>query len=143
MKKYVLRLIVLILSVQLSSCCITKNDPPDLKQTAQEFPSTAGVNQTFTLRFTVQNFSSGDCGADRSKQCQVELRMVNRATGYLQVNNFSNMNELDNNATQQFTFTVTIGTAGTYDLSFIIDPFNTSGDAVRENNTYTSVVVIN
>jgi len=134
---------VLILSVQLSSCCITKNDPPDLKQTAQEFPSTAGVNQTFTLRFTVQNFSSGDCGADRSKQCQVELRMVNRATGYLQVNNFYNMNELDNNATQQFTFTVTIGTAGTYDLSFIIDPFNTSGDAVRENNTYTSVVVIN
>jgi len=134
---------VLILSVQLSSCCITKNDPPDLKQTAQEFPSTAGVNQTFTLRFTVQNFSSGDCGADRSKQCQVELRMVNRATGFLQVNNFYNMNELDNNATQQFTFTVTIGTAGTYDLSFIIDPFNTSGDAVRENNTYTSVVVIN
>ncbi|MBK8984075.1 MAG: hypothetical protein IPM38_17600 [Ignavibacteria bacterium] len=142
-KKYFLSLTLFAFFLQLTSCCITKNDPPDLKQTAQEFPSTAGVNQSFTLRFTVQNFSSGECGADRSRNCVVELKMVDRATGHVQVNNFSDMNELDNNETQQFTFTVTIGTAGTYDLSFIIDPYNTSGDAVRDNNTYTSVVIIN
>jgi len=99
LKKYFPRFIVFILFVQLSSCCITKNDPPDLRQTAQEFPSAAGVNQTFTLRFTVQNISSGDCSAERSKQSVVELKMVNRANGNVQVNNFSNMNELDNDAT--------------------------------------------
>lgn len=134
----------ILLIIQISACCIGKDDSADLVQTAQEFPANVNTNETFTLRFTVQNQSTGDCSANRTNDGTVQLKMVNRATpNEFQVNDFQNLNPLDNNATQVFTFTVNIGTAGTYDLTFIIDVNNSTGAVNSENNVYTSTVIVN
>jgi len=138
---------LLALSVFFASCC-GDNGRPDLRLTSQSFPASANVNQNFTLTFTVANNSTTDCPADRSTQTQVNLKMVRRGATDPQVNNFENMNALDDNQTQTFTFNVVIGPGGnggpgTYDLTFTIDPYNNSNDAVKDNNVYTSVVIIN
>lgn len=88
----------------ISSCCIFNTDPPDLRITGQNYPSTVNSNQTFRLTFTVGNFSSGDCDAEKSTQGVVNLKLTNRATSAIQVNNTETLNPLDNGATQEFNF---------------------------------------
>lgn len=147
MNKFISKLILIFIFIvgllKFNSCCIIKTNDPDLRITGQNFPSSAGVNQRFGLAFTVGNFSTGECEASATNQSSVNLRMVNRETGHVQVNDPLTLNALGNNATQNFAFTVIIGTAGTYDLTFVVDPNNTSGEKDRNNNTYTGVVVIN
>lgn len=137
--------LVLLFAFILPSCC-TNDGRPDLKLTSQNFPSSANVNQTFTLTFTVTNNSTDDCPAARTTDCQVNLKMVKRDTQQIQVNNFENLDELNDGQSKTFTFSVVIGPnpgPGTYDLTFTIDPSNVSNDAVKENNVFTSVVIIN
>lgn len=54
-------------------------------------------------------------------------------------------NGRSNNQTQSFTFSIIIGPegAGTYDMTFVEDPNNTTGDGDRNNNTFTGVIVVN
>ncbi len=61
------------------------------------------------------------------------------------LNNTETLDPLDNNETQGFTFSIIIGPEGigTYNLTFVVDPNNTTGDADRNNNTLTGVVVVN
>lgn len=131
--------------ILISSCCIFNTDPPDLRITGQNYPSTVNANQRFDLTFTVGNFSSGDCDAEKTTQSVVNLKLTNRTTGALQVNDTQTLNPLDNNDTQNFDFSVIIGPegAGTYDMVFTVDPNNTSGDADRNNNTQTGTIVVN
>lgn len=119
---------------------------PDLKLTSQNFPSSVPVNQSFQLTFTVVNNSTDECTAETTTDCQVNLKLVKRGTGQVQVNNFENLDGLADKQTKLFTFTVVIGPdpgPGTYDLTFTIDPDNRSNDAVRENNVFTSVIIVN
>lgn len=119
---------------------------PDLKLTSQNFPSSAQVNQSFQLTFTVANNSTDECTADNTTDCQVNLKLVKRETQQVQVNNFDNLDALADKQSKLFTFNVVIGPnpgPGTYDLTFTIDPDNRSNDAVRENNVFTSVVIVN
>lgn len=127
----------------LSSCCIFKTDNPELRITSQSFPGSANANSTFTVSFTVANISSGECDAATSNTSSVNLKMVNRATGYLQVNNNTTLNQLSNEQFQTINNTVNIGTPGTYDLTFTVDPNNTSGETNRNNNVFTGVIIIN
>lgn len=131
------------LLIFISSCCLFKTDSPDLRITGQNFPSTANANQTFSISFTIANISSGECDAAATNESSVNLKMVNRATGYLQVNNTYALTSLDNNISRTITATVNIGTAGTYDLTFIVDPNNTAGQSNRLNDTYTATIIIN
>ncbi|MEO8665469.1 MAG: hypothetical protein ABI462_08220, partial [Ignavibacteria bacterium] len=101
------------------------------------------ANQTFSLSFTVANITSEECDAETSNQSSCVLKMVNNATGFLQVNNSYTLNALANNASQTINATVNIGTAGTYTLTFTIDPNNTAGQSNRQNDIYTGTVVIN
>ena len=132
-----------LLMFLISSCCVFKTDSPDLRQTGQNFPSSANANQTFSLSFTVANISSGECDASTTNQSSVNLKMVNSMTGFLQVNNTYTLNPLDNNGSQTINATVNIGTAGTYNLTFTIDPNNTSGQSNRQNDIYTATIIIN
>lgn len=129
----------------ISSCCIFNTDPPDLRITGQSYPSTVNANQRFDLTFTVGNFSSGDCDAEKTNQGVVNLKLTNRITGAIQVNNTETLDPLDYNETQVFNFSVIIGpeNAGTYDLLFTVDPNNTTGDSDRNNNTQTGIIVVN
>lgn len=129
----------------ISSCCIFKTDPPDLRITGQNYPSTVNANQRFELTYTVGNFSSGDCDADNTTQSIVNLKMINQTTGAVQVNNNQTLNALSNNSTQAFTFSVIIGpeNAGTYNVIFTVDPNNTSGSVNTNNNTNTGVIIVN
>ncbi len=129
----------------ISSCCIFKTDPPDLRITGQNYPSTVNANQRFDLFYTVGNFSSGDCDADNTSQSIVNLKMINQLTGAIQVNNNQTLNSLSNNSTQSFTFSVIIGpeNSGTYNVVFTVDPNNTSGSVNTNNNTNTGVIVVN
>lgn len=129
----------------ISSCCIFKTDPPDLRITGQNYPSSVNANQRFDLFYTVGNFSSGDCDADNTSQSIVNLKMINQVTGAIQVNNNQTLNSLSNNSTQSFTFSVIIGpeNAGTYNVIFTVDPNNTSGSVNTNNNTNTGVIVVN
>ncbi|MBK8550189.1 MAG: hypothetical protein IPL53_03685 [Ignavibacteria bacterium] len=129
----------------ISSCCVFKTDPPDLRITGQNYPSSVNANQRFNLLFTVGNFSSGDCDADNTTQGVVNLKMTNQLTGAVQVNNNQTLNPLANNSTQSFDFSVIIGpeNAGTYDMVFTVDPNNTTGSVNTTNNTQTGVIVVN
>lgn len=127
----------------ISSCCIFESSPPDLRITDQDFPSTANVNQSFELSFTIGNhtedFLSSDCDAEKSTQGSVNLKMVNRKTGHLQVDNTQTLNPLEYNSSQTFTFGVIIGPegAGIYDMTFLVTNFYIHG------NTSTGVIVVN
>ncbi len=137
--------LVLIAVVFFSSCC-SNDGMPDLRLVSQNFPASANVDQSFELSFTVRNNSTSDCPAPRTTPCQVNLKMVKRDTQQLQVNDFENLDPLDDGASKTFTFRVVIGPnpgPGTYDLTFTIDPSNVSNDAIKENNVFNSVVVIN
>ncbi len=129
----------------ISSCCIFSTDPPDLRITGQNYPSQVSANQRFNLTFSVGNFSNGDCNAEKTSQGVVNLKLINQVTGAVQVNNDQVLNPLDFNATQTFDFSVIIGpeNAGTYNMIFIVDPNNTSGDANRNNNTQTGIIIVN
>lgn len=140
--KLILRTVTFILILNIYSCCLFKTDSPDLRITGQNVPPSAGVSQTFSMSFTVSNISAGECDAAKSNSSAVNLKMVNRASGFVQVNNTYEMNPLENNSSQTFPVTANIGTAGTYDLTFTVDPNNTSGESNRNNNTYTAVVII-
>ncbi len=142
-KKFYSSLFLFLLMI--SSCCIFKTDPPDLRITGQNYPSTVNANQRFDLFYTVGNFSSGDCDADNTTQSIVNLKMINQVTGAIQVNNSQTLNSLSNNSTQSFTFSVIIGpeNAGTYNVIFTVDPNNTSGSVNTNNNTNTGVIVVN
>ncbi|MCB0727863.1 MAG: hypothetical protein KDD00_10390 [Ignavibacteriae bacterium] len=128
----------------ISSCCIFQSDPPDLRITGQNYPGTVSANQSFDLEFIVGNFSTGDCDAETSSQGVVNLKLTNRATGLVQVNDTETLNDLSNNSNQIFKFTVVIGPEGigTYDLVFVVDPNNTTGDSDRNNNTQTGTIVV-
>ena len=133
----------LVLSANISGCCLFQTDNPDLRIVGQNFPAVVGVGQTFYPTFTVGNYSDGDCDAARTSQSIVNLKMVNRANGFVQVNNNYTLNALDNNATQNFnSINVTIKTAGTYDLTFTVDPNNTSGEKNQNNNKITGVIIV-
>ena len=132
----------LIFFINIYSCCVFKTDTPDLRITGQNFPASASVNQTFNLSFTVANISDGECDAEKTNSSLVNLRMINRQSGHVQVNNTATLNQLENNQAQTTPFSVNIGTAGTYDLTFIVDPNNTSGQANRNNDTLRGVVLI-
>jgi len=148
LNRVLLIMLLIITSLTLNSCdsnC-SNGAKPDLKLTSQNFPSAATVNQTFQLTFTVANNSTDECTAETTTDCQVNLKLVKRETGQVQVNNFENLDELADKQTKIFTFNVVIGPdpgPGTYDLTFTIDPDNRSNDAVRENNVFTSVVIVN
>jgi len=132
-----------IFFINISACCIFKTDNPDLRIIGQNFPSIVSTGQTFHPTFTVGNYSDGDCDAATTTQSIVTLRMVNRATGFLQVNNTYTLNSLENNATQVFNnISVNIGTAGTYDLTFTVDPNHTSGEVNQNNNTVTGTIIV-
>lgn len=148
LNRILLLLILSLSSLTLNSCdsnC-SNGGKPDLKLVSQNFPSAATVNQTFQLTFTVANNSTDECTAETTTDCQVNLKLVKRETGQVQVNNFENLDGLSDKQTKIFTFNVVIGPdpgPGTYDLTFTIDPDNRSNDAVRENNVFTSVVIVN
>ena len=148
LNKVLLLLIILFSSTTFYSCdsnC-SNGGKPDLKLVSQNFPSSAQVNQSFQLTFTVANNSTDECRAETTTDCQVNLKLVKRETGQVQVNNFENLDELADKQSKIFTFNVVIGPnpgPGTYDLTFTIDPDNRSNDAVRENNVFTSVVIVN
>jgi len=132
-----------IFLINISACCIFKTDNPDLRIIGQNFPSVVSVSQTFHPTFTVGNYSDGDCDAATTTQSIVTLRMVNRATGFLQVNNTYTLNSLEHNATQVFNnISVNIGTSGTYDLTFTVDPNHTSGEVNQNNNTITGTIIV-
>lgn len=139
------RSLIFLSLLMISSCCIFQSDPPDLRITGQNYPSTVNANQNFDLTFIVGNFSNGDCDAEASTQGVVNLKLINRVTGAIQVNNTETLNPLSNNSTQTFIFSVIIGpeNAGTYDLVFVVDPNNTTGDIDRNNNTQTGTIVVN
>lgn len=135
--------IAFLLLLNFVSCCIFKTEDPDLRITGQNFPSRVSVNQTFHPTFTVGNYSNGDCEAATTTQSIVNLRMVNRGTGQVQVNNNYTLNALENGQTQLFnSISVTIGTAATYDLTFTVDPNHTSGERTYENNTISGEVIV-
>ncbi|MDZ4710771.1 MAG: CARDB domain-containing protein [bacterium] len=134
--------IFIFFAISFSACCVFKTDNPDIRIIGQNFPSTAGVGRTFSLSFTVTNKSDGDCDASTTNVSSVNLKMVNRATNVPQVNNNVTMNALANDAQQVFPFTVNIETAGTYDMTFTVDPNNTSGEVNRNNNTFTGVIIV-
>lgn len=140
--------VVLVSSFVNYSCesnC-SNDGKPDLKLSSQDFPSSASVNQTFQLKFTVVNNSTDQCAAQTTSPSQVNLKMVKRETGVVQVNDFENLDRLSDKQSQLFTFNVIIGPdpgPGIYDLTFTIDPDRRSNDAVPENNVFTSVVTIN
>ena len=139
----VITLLLFILAINISGCCLFETDNPDLRIVGQNFPPVVGIGQTFNPTFTVGNYSDGDCDAAKTSQSIVNLKMVNRATGYLQVNNNYTLNELDNNATQNFnSINVTIESAGTFDLTFTVDPYNTSGEKNQNNNKITGVIIV-
>jgi hypothetical protein len=143
-KSFFLVLLALCSGMLFGSCC-TEDGNPDLKLSSQSFPSSARVNQTFQLTFVVANNSTDDCPAAKTTPCQVNLKMVKRGTAQLQVNNFENLDGLNDGETKTFTFSVIIGPdpgPGTYDLTFTIDPSNVSNDAIKDNNVFTSVVII-
>jgi len=132
-----------IFFLNFSACCIFKTDNPDLRIIGQNFPAVVSVNQTFFPTFTVGNYSDGECEAAATTQSIVNLRMVNRASGNVQVNNSYTLNPLANNATQVFNnISVTIGTAGTYDLTFTVDPNHVSGEVNQNNNTVTGSIIV-
>ncbi|MEO6695682.1 MAG: hypothetical protein ABIY50_13805 [Ignavibacteria bacterium] len=132
-----------IFFLNITSCCIFKTDNPDIRIIGQNFPSVVSVNQTFSPTFTVGNYSDGECDAATTTQSIVTFRMINRGTGSVQVNNTYTLNALDGNATQVFNnITVTIGTAGTYDLTFTVDPNHTSGDINQNNNVITGTIIV-
>lgn len=136
-------LLILLFTFTISSCCLFETDNPDLRIVGQNFPAQVSVNQTFHPQFTVGNYSDGDCDAARTSQSIVNLKMVNQATGFVQVNNNYTLNPLDNNATQVFNeISVNIGTAGTYDLTFTVDPNNTSGEKNQNNNKITGIIIV-
>ncbi|HMQ67804.1 MAG TPA: CARDB domain-containing protein [Ignavibacteria bacterium] len=139
------RSLIFLSLLLISSCCIFQSDPPDLRITGQNYPGTVNANQRFDLEFIVGNFSSGDCDAETSSQGVVNLKLINRATGVVQVNDTETLNGLSNNSNQMFTFSVVIGPegTGTYDLIFVVDPNNTTGDTDRNNNTQTGTIVVN
>lgn len=129
--------------INISACCIFKTDNPDLRIIGQNFPSTVGVNVTFFPTFTVGNYSDGDCDASATTQSIVNFRMVNRTSGVVQVNNSYTLNSLENNGTQVFNnISVIIGTAGTYDMTFTVDPNHVSGEVNRNNNTFTGTIIV-
>lgn len=144
-KSFYFKSLIILTLLSVSSCCIFDTDPPDLRITGQNYPSTVNANQRFDLSFIVGNFSSGDCDAESSTQGVVNLKLTNRVTGVIQVNNTETLNALSNNSTQTFNFSVIIGpeNAGTYDLVFVVDPNNTTGDTDRNNNTQTGTIVVN
>lgn len=132
-----------IFFINISACCIFKTDNPDLRIIGQNFPSTVGVNVTFNPTFTVGNYSDGECDAASTKASIVLFRMVNRATGFVQVNNTYTLNALDNQVTQVFNnISVTIGTTGTYDMTFTVDPNHTSGEINQNNNTISGTIIV-
>jgi len=132
-----------IFFINISACCIFKTDNPDLRIVGQNFPSSVGVGQPFHPTFTVGNYSDGECDAATTTQSIATLRMVNRATGFLQVNNTYTLISLEHNATQVFNnISVNIGTAGTYDLTFTIDPNHTSGEVNHNNNIVTGTIIV-
>ncbi|MBP9192748.1 MAG: hypothetical protein KBF96_09375 [Ignavibacteria bacterium] len=146
MKKfYLTRSFVFSALLFASSCCIFNTDPADLRITGQNYPSTVNANQRFELSFIVGNFSSGDCDAETTNQGVVNLKLKNRATGFIQVNDTETLNDLSNNSTQTFNFSVIIGPEGigTYDMVFVVDPNNTTGDTDKNNNTQTGTIVVN
>lgn len=137
---------VLIFFINLSSCCIFSNDPPDLRLSSQNFPSSVNRGQRFDLSFTVGNYSNTDCSANETTQSIVNLKLIKESNEYLQVNNTETLNPLENDETQTFNFSVLIegeNVDGPYRLVFTIDPNNTSGDAYRDNNVYTSTITVN
>ncbi len=146
--KFFSAITLIIASFSFYSCdsnC-SNGGKPDLKLTSQNFPSSAQVNQSFQLTFTVANNSTDECTADNTTDCQVNLKLVKRETQQVQVNNFENLDALADKQSKLFTFNVVIGPnpgPGTYDLTFTIDPDNRSNDAVRENNVFTSVIIVN
>lgn len=146
--KYFSAFTLILVSFSFYSCdsnC-SNGGKPDLKLTSQNFPSSAQVDQNIQLTFTVANNSTDECTADNTTDCQVNLKLVKRETQQVQVNNFENLDALADKQTKLFTFNVVIGPnpgPGTYDLTFTIDPDNRSNDAVRENNVFTSVIIVN
>ncbi|MBK6507807.1 MAG: hypothetical protein IPG02_19670 [Ignavibacteria bacterium] len=146
--KYFSAFTLILVSFSFYSCdsnC-SNGGKPDLKLTSQNFPSSAQVDQNIQLTFTVANNSTDECTADNTTDCQVNLKLVKRETQQVQVNNFDNLDALADKQTKLFTFNVVIGPnpgPGTYDLTFTIDPDNRSNDAVRENNVFTSVIIVN
>lgn len=145
MRDHLYKSFVFLSLLLMSSCCIFTSDPPDLRITGQNYPSTVNANQNFDLEFIVGNFSSGDCDAETTSQGVVNLKLINRATGFVQVNDTETLNDLSNNSTQIFKFSVIIGPEGigTYDMIFVVDPNNTTGDTDRNNNTQTGTIVVN
>jgi len=146
--KYFSAFTLILVSFSFYSCdsnC-SNGGKPDLKLTSQNFPSSAQVDQNIQLTFTVANNSTDECTADNTTDCQVNLKLVKRETQQVQVNNFDNLDALADKQTKLCTFNVVIGPnpgPGTYDLTFTIDPDNRSNDAVRENNVFTSVIIVN
>lgn len=139
--------LLLLMFAFLSFACCPNDGNPDLKLSAQIYPSSANINQSFQLSFTVVNNSTDDCPAMVSTPCQVNLKMIKRGETEPQVNNYENLDGLADSQTKLFNFTVTVGPTpfgpGNYDLTFTIDPFNTSNDAIRDNNVLTSVIIVN
>lgn len=136
--------VLLFFFINVYSCCAFKTDPPDLRLTSQSFPSQVRNGQRFDLRFTVGNFSNTDCDAETTKQGVVNLKMIKDSI-VTQVNNTETLNNLEDSQTQEFFFSVLIegqGVNGLYELIFVIDPNNTTGDAYRENNTFRSTVTV-
>lgn len=134
-----------VIFINISSCCIFETDDPDLRIVGQSYPPVVNNGQEFQLDFTVGNYSNGDCSAEETTQSIVNLKMINRETGYVQVNNTTTLNPLENDATQKFTFYVTIkgqGVNGIYDLIFTADPNNTTNDNYDSNNIYTGTVTV-
>jgi hypothetical protein len=143
---FAVSLILIIFSFYSCDSNCSNGGKPDLKLTSQNFPSSAQVDQSFQLTFTVANNSTDECTAETTTDCQVNLKLVKRETQQVQVNNFENLDRLADKQSKLFTFNVVIGPnpgPGTYDLTFTIDPDNRSNDAVRENNVFTSVIIVN
>ncbi|MCY7361817.1 MAG: hypothetical protein LH629_07095, partial [Ignavibacteria bacterium] len=83
----VLQFIAFVIFLNVSSCCVFKTDPADLRISSQTFPSQVTVGQRFNVSFTVGNYSNTDCNSEATTQSIVNLKMRKQSNQFLQVNN--------------------------------------------------------
>lgn len=134
-------IIVFVLPVGISSCCMFKKDTPDLRIVWNAYPANALSNLAFDVNFTVANFPSGDCDAEMTSQGLVNLKMI-KGESLVDFDENQVLNSLHSDGRQNFTFTVVLRTATTYHMIFTVDPENKTGDSNNGNNTFKADIIV-
>ncbi len=140
-RKILSAIFITVILSGISSCCIFKNDSPDLKVAWATYSDTAIINQPFEVKFSVGNFATGDCDAETTNQTLVNLKMI-RGESLVDYDENQVLNSLYSDGRQNFTFTVNLRYLTTYHMIFTVDPENKSGDSNNGNNTYTADILV-